>query len=104
MPNEDCEIIEELIQQTSHSQPQPPKKKRKTALEILTGEDDDDSSQSKLAEEFEEYFKIAPLKSRANILEWWSHNSSNFPNLAKLAKKYLCHQYLQSRCSLWQGR
>ena len=25
-----------------------------------------------------------------NCLEWWSHNSLQFPNLAKLAKKYLC--------------
>ena len=34
--------------------------------------------------------RVSPLKSRENVLEWWSHNSGQFPNIAKLAKRYLC--------------
>ena len=90
---EDYQIVEELSQATSQGVSQPPKKKKKTALEILIGEDDDERSQSNkssLAEEFNDYLRVAPLKSRANVLQWWSHNSAQFPNVAKLAKKYLC--------------
>ena len=90
---EDCRIVEELSQVTSQGVSQPPKKKKKTALEILIGEDDDERSQSNkssLAEEFNDYLRVVPLKSRANVLQWWSHNSAQFPNVVKLAKKYLC--------------
>ena len=68
------------------------KKKKKTALEILIGEDDDSSHSSRgsLSEEFDKYLKLNPLKSCDNCLEWWSHNSLHFLNLAKHAKKYLC--------------
>ena len=90
---EDCELLE-VSQATSQEMvSQPPKKKKKTVLEILIGEDDNDSSHSSrgsLSEEFDNYLKLNPLKSCDNCLEWWSHNSLQFPNLAKLAKKYLC--------------
>ena len=92
---EDCELLE-VSQATSQEMvSRPPKKKKKTALEILIGEDDDDSSHSSrgpgsLSEEFDNYLKLNPLKSCDNCLEWWSHNSLQFPSLAKLAKKYLC--------------
>ena len=94
---EDCQILEllEVSQATSQEMvSQPPKKKKKTALELLIGEDDDDSSHSSrgfLSEEFDNYLKLNPLKSCDNCLEWWSHNSLQFPNLAKLAKKiFMC--------------
>ena len=97
MAAEDCQIVEEASQATSQvSMSQPPKKKKKTALEILIGEDDDSSHSSRgsLSEEFDNCLKLTPLKSRDNCLEWWSHNSLQFPNLAKLAKKIsmcTCH-------------
>ena len=59
----------------------------------MIGEDDDDSNHSSrgsLSEEFDNYLKLNPLKSCDNCLEQWSPNSLQFPNLAKLAKKYLC--------------
>ena len=95
MAAEDCQIVEEVGQATlqgAEGVSQPPKKKKKTALEILIGEDDDSSHNSRgtLSEEFDNYLKLTPLKSSDNCLEWWSHNSLQFPNLAKLAKKYLC--------------
>ena len=79
-------------QVTSQGVSQPPKKKKKTALEILIGDDDDrsQSNKSSFAEEFNDYLRVAPLKSCANILRWWSQNSAQFLNVAKLAKKYLC--------------
>ena len=90
---EDCQIVEELSHATSQEGvSQPPKKKKKTALEILIGEDDDSSQSNKkvsLTEKFNDYLRVAPLKSHADILQWWSHNSAQFPNLTKLAKKYL---------------
>ena len=57
---------------------------------MIGEDDDDDSSRGSLSEEFDNYLKLTPLKSRDNCLEWWSHNSLQFPNLAKLAKRYLC--------------
>ena len=91
MTTEDCQIVG-TSQGTEEGGSQPPKKKKKIALEILIGEDDDSSHSSSrsLSEEFDNYLKLAPLKSSDNCLEWWSHNSLQFPNLAKLAKKYLC--------------
>ena len=93
MTTEDCQIVEEegTSQGTEEGGSQPPKKKKKTALEILIGEDDDSNYSSRsLSEEFDNYLKLTPLKSCDNCLEWWSHNSLHFPNLAKLAKRYLC--------------
>ena len=79
---EECQIVKES---TAHS----PKRKKKTTLAILLGEDeDDDSMVFTTSEEFDKYLKETPLKSSENCLEWWFKH--NHPNLAKLAKRYLC--------------
>ena len=95
---EDCQIVEE------ESASQPLKKRKKTALEILIEDDDDSilSSRRSLSEEFDNYLKLTPLKSCDNCLEWWSHNSLQFPNLSKLVKNV--YVYLLNRCSLWQEK
>ena len=79
----ECQIIEEATSQSP--------KRKKTALAILLGEDEDDISMVfTTSKEFDKYLKETPLKSSENCLEWWSKNNHTYPNLAKLAKQYLC--------------
>ena len=42
--------------------------------------------------EIESYFHCPKLAidSDTSVLEWWKINSINYPNLPRLAKKYLC--------------
>ena len=79
---EECQIIKETTSQS------PKRKKKKTALAILLGEDEEDDNTA--SHEFDKYLKETPLKSSENCLEWWSKNSHTYPNLAKLAKRFLC--------------
>ncbi len=37
-----------------------------------------------------QYFDEGNIDREKNLLEWWQQNSSRFPNLQKLARKYLC--------------
>ena len=82
---EECQIVKES---TTHS---PKRKKKNTPLAILFGEDEeDDSTVFTTLEEFDKYLKETPLKSSENCLEWWFKHNHAYPNLAKLAKRYLC--------------
>lgn len=40
--------------------------------------------------EVRQYFDEGNIDRKQNPLEWWQQNSSRFPNLQKLARKYLC--------------
>ena len=40
--------------------------------------------------ESRQYFQDHVLQRADDSLKWWSENSKHYPNLAKLANKYLC--------------
>ena len=66
-------------------------KKKRTALANPLGEDEDDNNTVfSTTEELDKHIKETPLKSSENCLEWWGKNNCTYPNLAKLAKQYLC--------------
>lgn len=71
---------------------EPPSSKKKCSpslLDELMGEEDDDSPDS-LASEAASYFAEVPVKRSTDPLDWWRINSSRFPRLAPLARRYLC--------------
>ena len=48
------------------------------------------SLRERLMDEFREYMSLPMTNWRVNnIMEWWSDNEEKFPNIAKLARKYL---------------
>ena len=58
-----------------------------TALTFLL---EDDSQESGRVGEVDRYLVETQLNHDENCLEWWSRNSSRFPAVAELAKRYLC--------------
>ena len=64
--------------------------KKKSTLAILLGEDEEDDSMVLTISEFKKCLKETPLKSSEICLGWWSKHDHTYPNLAKLAKRYLC--------------
>ena len=44
----------------------------------------------KIKKEITSYLEYPSLEPDANPLEWWKLENGRFPNLAYLAKKYLC--------------
>uniref|UniRef100_A0A1X7T819 HAT C-terminal dimerisation domain-containing protein n=1 Tax=Amphimedon queenslandica TaxID=400682 RepID=A0A1X7T819_AMPQE len=66
----------------------PSKRKKETALNFLLGEDellDKDCPES----EVDRFLDEKQLPSDTNVLDWWRVNSSKYPLLASLAKRYL---------------
>ena len=48
------------------------------------------SLRERLMDEFREYMSLPMTNWRVNdVIEWWSDNEEKFPNIAKLARKYL---------------
>ena len=48
------------------------------------------SLRERLMDEFKEYMSLPMTNWRVNnVMEWWSDNEEKFPNIAKLARKYL---------------
>ena len=48
------------------------------------------SLRERLMDEFREYVSLLMTNWRVNdVMEWWSDNEEKFPNIAKLARKYL---------------
>jgi len=48
------------------------------------------SKEEKVKKEMEAYMYQSCVDSDTKPLEWWKLNTSFFPTMAKLAKKYLC--------------
>ncbi len=80
---------------------EPPAKKKKSdsgqaVKSILAGifqssaTRSDKCAEDQAEDEILQYIKEKPLELKGNPTAWWKENSSRFPNLAKLAKKYLC--------------
>ncbi|KAF0705456.1 Uncharacterized protein FWK35_00037425, partial [Aphis craccivora] len=57
-----------------------------TALDILFPDNERCSEQNEL----DKYVKENTINKNACPLAWWKENSSRYPNILKLAKKYLC--------------
>lgn len=57
-----------------------------TALDILFPDNERCSEQNEL----DKYVKENTINKNACPLAWWKENSSRYPNISKLAKKYLC--------------
>ena len=75
---------------------QPARKNALSAMEDLFGDTysaanpgpQQDNSRM-LQNEMMMYEQEAPIKAEENPLAWWEINSGRFPNIAKMAKKYL---------------
>ena len=46
--------------------------------------------EEEMRKEFEKYQALPHLDHEDDPLTWWKYHSHNFPNLSKLAKRYLC--------------
>jgi len=57
-----------------------------TALDILFPDNERCSEKNEL----DKYVKENTINKNACLLAWWKENSSRYPNISKLAKKYLC--------------
>lgn len=75
----------------------PPTKKRKllTFLQKSSATSEESGSltqEERLKKELEAYLLCPKLSisSHTSVLEWWKTNENNYPNLATLARKYLC--------------
>ena len=69
-----------------------PAKKQRTVSSYLEGDfSDEDGEQDTLDSELNEYLheKVTRRSTRDPLL-WWKVNESRFPNVAKLARKFLC--------------
>ena len=100
---EEQELTNTLSSDTSNTQdfeeqPEPPPKKRKLLM-FLQKTSSNESNQipsstttSLIEKEIESYLHCPKLAidSDTSVLEWWKINSTNYPNLSRLAKKYLC--------------
>ena len=48
------------------------------------------SLKEKLTDEFKQYMAVPLTKWRVNnVMQWWEENEDKFPNVSKLARKYL---------------
>ena len=67
----------------------PPKKKRFLGAGLF---DSDDEALGGVDEELERYLKERKLKSDGDPFEWWRNRRTEYPLMAKLARKYLAVQ------------
>ena len=51
---------------------------------------DDDQARDVIQSEMRAYEGETPLKSSGNPLEWWGKSAYKYPNMAQLARRYLC--------------
>ena len=68
---------------------EPPKKKVKFLADEV---DEGDELPATVIDEFEKYLDEKALKPDDNPLLWWKVKKEIYPNVAKLARKYLCVQ------------
>ena len=69
-----------------------PAKKQKSVFSYLDGDfSDDDENESSLESELDSYLvERVTKRGQKNPLQWWKINEEKFPNVAKLARKFLC--------------
>ena len=88
--------LKEKVQQIYHEREAPQQQQSETNdaqtsnVTALTFLLEDDSQESDRVGEVDKYLAETPLNHDENCLEWWSRNSSRFPAVAELAKRYLC--------------
>ena len=80
-------ISAEKPEDDSNKNEQPKKK-----LKFLADEVDESDMPLSVTEEFDRYLEEKALKPDDNPLLWWRMKSEIYPNVAKLARKYLCVQ------------
>ena len=66
---------------------EPAQKKKESAISFLIGENDTESNGNM---EVDRFLREPVINSEENSLEWWKRNQERFPNIAKLARRYLC--------------
>ena len=96
------EIIEEfkaelemLDQSEADTDAEPSKKKTKKMKSFLDDEDEDDeerSGQRSVSSQLESYLKEVPIKSKSCPGDWWRLNEMKYPDIGRLARKYLAVQ------------
>lgn len=59
--------------------------KKKSALDIIFPTDNEEN-----LSEIDCYLNENSIPKESDVLLWWKHNSTRYPVLSKLAKKYLC--------------
>ena len=81
---------QEEIPQNDIKDQLPPCKKQKTVSSYLEGDFSDEKSDS-IEHEMRQYLhdKVTRVSTR-NPLMWWKNNAGKFPQVAKLARKFLC--------------
>ena len=67
----------------------PPAKKQKSVLDRLLGDDEEAVSGVTVSDEVDAYFEERPISRKEDPFVWWRSNSSRFPRLSYLAKKFL---------------
>ena len=74
---------------------EPPQKKTKKMKSFLDDEDDDDDEslgKRSVSLQLESYLKEVPIKSKSCPGDWWRLNETKYPEIGKLARKYLAIQ------------
>ncbi|KAJ8410623.1 hypothetical protein AAFF_G00195270 [Aldrovandia affinis] len=91
------ELSEDETAEEEEAPQGPPPAKRTCALADLLGdtfgvvrEAPEKSFFDQAEEEIKKYTEAAPLPLSGNPLDWWKGHHSEYPLLAKLAKRYLC--------------
>ena len=67
-------------------------KKMKSFLDDDDDEDDENSDGRSTASQLESYMKEVPIKSKECPGAWWRLNQTKYPDIARLARKYLAVQ------------
>ena len=66
----------------------PSAKKQKSVLDHLLGDDEEVESTVTMSDEVDAYFEEWAISRKENSLACWKSNSSRFPRLSNLAKKF----------------
>ena len=87
--------LEMLDQSEADINVEPPQKKTKKMKSFLDDEDEDDEESSgklSVSCQLESYLKEVPIKSKSCPGDWWRLNETKYPEIGKLARKYLAVQ------------
>ena len=75
---------------------EPKQKKARKMKSFLDDDDEDDeengSAKRSVSSQLESYLKEVPIKSKECPGDWWRLNQSKYPDIARLARKYLAVQ------------
>ena len=85
----------EMINNDNEEEDMEPKQKKVKKMKSFLDDDDEDDENSdnrSAASQLESYMKEVPIKSRECPGAWWRLNQTKYPDIARLARKYLAVQ------------